>query len=164
MSELLKPPAVSEIVMPSAEEMLYLTAVCLANSIHTNLGRTVDHHVNHFTHKPNILNNIDLLEAGDVATTTGYIYRKLGFKAIEDLIEYGIVRNELTARANTPRSGGNSVFWVPGRDGRYMNTEGQIIIETKAEELLKGWVTKNKLTAIYAPTPNGNTESLALAD
>lgn len=164
MSELLIKPAVSEIVTPTAEEMLYLTAVCLANSIHTNLGRTVDHHVNHFTHKPNMLNEIDLLESGDVATTTGHIYRRLGFKAIEDLIEYGIVRNELTARANTPRRGGNSVFWVPGKDGGYMNTEGQIIIETRAEELLKGWVTKNKLTAIYSPTPEGVTERLALAN
>ena len=163
MSELLIRPAVSEIVMPSAEEMLYLSAVCLANSIHTNLGRTVNHHVNHFTHKPNILNNLELSAAGDVATSTGYIYRRLGFKAIEDLIEHGIVRNELTARANTPRPGGNSVFWVPGRDGGHLNTEGQIIIEARAEELLKGWVTKNKLTAIFSPTPQGDTEKLVLA-
>lgn len=164
MDELLIRPALSEIAAPTAAEMLYLTAVCLANSIHTNLGRTVDHHVNSFTHKPNMLNKVDLLEEGDVATTNGHIYRKLGFKAIEDLIEYGIVRNELTARANTPRSGGNSVFWVPGRDGGYLNTEGQIIIETGAEELLKGWVTKNKLTAIYSPTPEGAIESLVLAN
>ena len=162
-NKLLLPPAETDFVTRTAEEMLYRGAVSLANSIHTELGRAVDHHVNHYTHKPNKINNTQLLESGDVPTFFGYIYRKLNVKATEDLTEIGIVRNELTARANTPRLGGNSVFWVPGSDGRYMNTEGQIIIETRAEELLKGWVTKNKLTAIYAPTPYGNVEKLILS-
>lgn len=154
----------TEFVTPTDEEMLYLGAVCLAQSIHTNLGRAVDHHVNHYTHKPNKLNPIQLLDFGDVLTSEGFIYRKLSIKATEDLTDIGIVRNELTARSNTPKSGGNSVFWILGKDGEYINTEGQIIIETKKEELLKGWVTKNKLTSIFTPTPYGSIEKLILSE
>ena len=164
MSELHISPVISEIATPSAEEMLYLSAVCLAKSTHTNLGRIVDHHENHFTPKPNSLYNVDLLENGDVATATGYIYHRLSFEAIEYITVNGIVTNGLTPLATIPRAWGNSVFWFPGKNGGHMNTKGQIIIETRAEELLKGWVTKNKLTAIYSPTPNGNTERLIVAD
>lgn len=164
MSELLIRPAVSEIVTPSAEEMLYLSAVSLANSIHTNLGRTVDRHVSHFTHKPNRLSFVDLLDSGEVAAATGYIYRRIGSKMVDDLIERGVVTNGLTPLAHTPRTWGNQVFWMSGSDGGYLNTGGQIIIETKAEELLNGWVTKDKLTAIYSPTPKGSIERLALGN
>lgn len=165
MSELLITPVKSEIGMPSTKEALYLAALALADLVHSDPDdAVVNYHIHHFTPNPNEINNSRLLDSGELSTKTGYVYRPLSIDGLTDLIEGKIVRNEFSARAHTPRSSHNAVYWIEGSNDGYINVREQLVIVTKTEEIKNGWITPDKLTGIYTAAPNGLIENLLSED
>lgn len=160
MSNILKSPAKYQLLTPTWEELLKLSTACIKSTARLDLIKIADEHVHDFTANPNSFRLDQLLDQGEISTRSDMVYRKIGAKALKDLASYGIVRNELTAKAHTPREWGHTVGWTIGQDDKFINAGRQAVLETTVENAEQGWVTADKLTALYLRLPHANVENI----
>lgn len=134
-------------------ELMGLGELCVAASERVDLAQVMDSH-EQFTDNPNTAGP-GLFIAGEVSMNSDNVYRQVGFEAVQDLAQAGIVRNGSTAQGKPHKRWGHRVFWNEGADGKKISTGGRFIIESTKEAVADGWVTADKVVGIHTRTQSG---------
>ena len=139
------------------DELLALGQLCLTNQVDPN---ALNAHVK-LSSNPNTYGQFAIpFKNGDIPTEPGKLYRQVGLEAVEDLAQSGIVRNGATAAGEEHKRWGHRVFWSQGQEGVHTSTSGRAIIVAPESAAAEGWVTSDKVEAIYTKTPAGKLINL----
>lgn len=138
-------------------KLLALGQLCLTNQAETS---TLEDHTE-LSPNPNTLGQFAVpFGSGDIPTEPGKLYRQVGIEAVEDLATSDIVRNGATARGEEHKRWGHKVFWSEGQEGVHISTGGRAVIVVPKSAAEEGWVTSDKVEAIYTKTPAGKLINL----
>jgi len=110
---------------------------------------------------PNSIGEV-LSVSKDIETTPDKVYRSVkDFKAIEDLLSEGVVRNAFSAGQVEKSRWGDRVFWSKGAEGKYhiLQSDGYVI-EAPYAVADVGSVRLEDVTAIYFRNSDGEVVNI----
>lgn len=87
------------------------------------------------------------------------VYRQVTERAIDDLIESGVVRGAKTALGEGKTSG-DTVYWNRGEDGKGSTLGQGFVIEAPVDAAAGGWVTAEQVQGIYARDDDGKVKNI----
>lgn len=158
MTEILTPQTPERAVEMNEQQLFALGELCVAAAERTDLVDVSAEH-QQVLDNPNTVGG-GLFVGGEVPMSSEHAYRQVGGSAIEDLAASGIVRNGATAQGEKHPRWGDRVFWNAGEEGKKVTTGGRFIIEAPLEAVNSGWVTADKVTGVYAKTPDGTVKNI----
>lgn len=97
---------------------------------------------------------------GNIAMSSDSVYRQVHEAAVVDLANAGYVRNKDTAQGSSSKRWGDAVFWHAGKEGMNTSTGGRMVIEADKTDAEAGWVTADKVKAVYAQDTDGKVKNI----
>lgn len=97
---------------------------------------------------------------GNIAMSSDSAYRQVHEAAVSDLASAGYVRNKDNAQGSSSKRWGDAVFWHAGKEGMNTSTGGRMVLEADKSQAESGWVTADKVKAVYAQDSDGQIKSI----
>jgi hypothetical protein len=99
---------------------------------------------------------------GEIPMSGDNIYRSVNEKGVVDLAQSGVVRGQYTAteglRSNT--NGHHATFWSDGNPNTQHGIGQGFVIEASKADADAGWVTADKIQALYGRDSDGQVKNI----
>lgn len=148
----------------NTEELRQLGHLCAQVMERDDLEEAAQHHIESTgVSNPNKHGKGLFVGEGDVPMLDENVYRSVDIRAIDDLIESGVVRGAYTAtegkRASTK---GHSTYWNNGEAGKKMTlgSSGHFVIEASRDAAENGWVKASDVRGIHTRDTSGELHDI----
>ena len=162
MSEFAPQPDPSEALRIHDQELAHIGALVLEAALRDDLVAVAEQHASATGNEaPNTYASPGLqIGAAEIPMKDNSVYRQVHEAAVEDLANSGVVRNPYTAGVKEQSRWKDRVFWNGGEDGKSTQLGNRMVIEADKQAASEGWVTADKVSAVYARDSDGQVKNI----